>query len=260
MSRYQFNDLRQETLYGKTIYKFTKPYYFKKIGTVKYEYVILSFAFAYGMAFSDEGHHRRNRTGGGHERSNVEVFSNTFLGKLGEFAVYQYFKSFGIFMPFPDITIAGENEWDDYDFEYNSQKIGVKTTKSFGNLLLLETGDWNNNAQYIPNLNKGKSDYNHFLFVRVKYDVESRLRKRDLLKEATIQPELLEKELSDFSYEFDLSYIPIDFIRQVINDSKTVVKGNYLNNTYTELDADNYYIQSGDMIKIDWFRQKLLGN
>jgi hypothetical protein len=48
--------------------------------------------------------------------------------------------------------------------------ISIKATKHFGQLLLLETKDWNNNGQYIPNLSLEKqSQYDYFILVRTNY-------------------------------------------------------------------------------------------
>src|SRR5690625_4244164 len=91
--------------YGKNIYTFTNTFSFTNYGQLKYEYVIASYAFAYAMSFSSEGHHRRTRSGGSNRRKNVDLFCDTFLGKLGEFSVYQYFRDNGIFIDYPDVSI-----------------------------------------------------------------------------------------------------------------------------------------------------------
>src|SRR5699024_2113484 len=143
----------------------------------KYEYAIASYAFAYAMSFSKEGHHRRTRSGGSSNRRNVEVFCNTFLGKMGEFAVYQYLRQHGVSIDYPDVSIMGVGQWDSYDFVYKNKRIGVKTTKRFGNLLLLETKDWNQNAQYTPNIRNGNSNYDEMLFVGVDSNIVANLKK-----------------------------------------------------------------------------------
>lgn len=238
---------------GDRIYKFIKPFNFANYGELKYEYTIASYAFAYAMSFSAEGHHRRTRSGGSKKRRNVELFCDTFLGKLGEFAVYQYFRDNGIFIDYPDVSIMGMGQWDSYDFIYKGKRIGVKTTKSFGNLLLLETKDWNQNAQYIPNLKSGNSDYDDMLFVRVKFDMVKNLKKQNLYYQDNIDVRILHKEFNKSAYQFDISHIPIDLIRLAIQNQLIINKGDFLQTKKTALDAQNYYIQSKDMFNISGY-------
>ncbi|MBS3678925.1 hypothetical protein KGF86_01735 [Ornithinibacillus massiliensis] len=233
---------------NKKIYNFTNTYPFKSLGKIKYEYALSSFAFAYNMSFSAEGHHRVYRSGGTEKRKKVQVFCDTFIGKLGEFAVYQYFKDNGIQLPYPDLTIMGEGEWDSYDFTFENRKIGVKTTKTKGNLLLLETKDWNENAQYLPNLKKGSATYTDFLFVRVDTNIVSNLKQKWLYKNDYIDKKVLEEEFQKSSCNFDIAYIPIALVKQAIQQKAIIEKDSYLYTT--RIDANNYYIQSGDMIFI----------
>lgn len=187
----------------------------------------------------------------------MEVFCDTFLGKLGEFSVYQYFKQGGINLDYPDMSIMGLEEWDSYDFVYKNLNIGVKTTKSFGNLLLLETKDWNENAQYIPNLRNGNADYDDMLFIRVDTDLVENIKKKRLYYSDEIDVNILQQETSKDSYEFDLSHIPMDLIKQIVKEKVIINKNDYLQSKKTKMDAQNYYIQSGDMCNIHNFRDYL---
>ncbi|PEE20054.1 hypothetical protein CON95_31140, partial [Bacillus toyonensis] len=90
--------------------------------------------------------------------------------------------------------------WDSYDFVYKRRKIGVKTTKSFGNLILLETKDWNQNAQYIPNLNRGSADYDDMLFVRVTTDIVANLKSQKLYYQDNIDKNVLQQEFNKGRY------------------------------------------------------------
>lgn len=244
--------------YGDKIYQFTSPFKFANHGKLKYQYAIASYAFAYSMSFSDEGYHRRTRSGGTNKRKKVEVFCNTFLGKLGEFAVYQYFRQHGLKIDYPDLSIMGQGKWDTYDFTYKGRKIGVKTTKSYGQLLLLETKDWNYHAQYIPNLNNGSADYDDVLFVRVKCNIEKNLKEQGKYYSNNISIYLLQKEFNRATYEFDISYVPIDLIKLAIKNQLIIDKDDYLQNKKTKMDAQNYYIQAGDMIKISYYINQIL--
>ncbi|MGG3915996.1 hypothetical protein [Rossellomorea vietnamensis] len=244
---------------GNNIYKYTKPFYFSNMGTIKYEYLIASYAFSYAMSFSEEGHHRRTRSGGSKSRKNVEVFCDAFIGKLGEFAVYQYFKDNGVLLNYPDVSIMGQGEWDSYDFIYKGRKIGAKTTKSIGNLLLLETKDWNQNAQYIPNLKTGNADYDDMLFVRVDSNIVSNLKEKKLYYNNEIDIDILEEEFKKGTYQFDISHVPIDTIKLAIQNKLIINKNDYLQSLDTKMDAQNYYIQSLDMFQINGYINTLKG-
>jgi hypothetical protein len=242
---------------GNNIYIYTNAYPFANYGTLKYEYIIASYAFAYAMSFSEEGHHRRTRSGGSNNRKNVEVFCNTFLGKLGEFAVYQYFREYKLTIDYPDVSIMGAGQWDSYDFVYKGRKIGVKTTKSFGNLILLETKDWNQNAQYIPNLTNGNADYDDMLFVRVSTDIVANLKHQRLYYNDIISVNVLQQEFKKGTYKFDISHVPIDLIKLAIKEKLIINKNDYLQSKETKMDAQNYYIQSADMCGIHGYVSQL---
>ena len=101
-----------------------------------------AFNFSYDMSFGHVGAHRDHRSGGTHHRKRGEIFANTFQGKLAEFATYEYLKSRGIEIEDPDISVYGLSQWDSYDLKANDKVINIKSTKEFGNLLLLERADW----------------------------------------------------------------------------------------------------------------------
>jgi len=90
-----------------------------------------SFAFAYSMVFGD-GHHRKHRSGGQHNRKNGELFANTFQGKLAEFMVYNELKKEGLTeLSDLDTSIHGKGIWDDTDLEYKGKKINIKSASFF---------------------------------------------------------------------------------------------------------------------------------
>ena len=55
-----------------------------------------------------------------------------------------------------------------------------------------------------------------------------------------------------FKYNI-VGFITNNELKQIINLNYKIERGNYLNRkaSYTRLDADNYYIQSGDFHEID---------
>lgn len=126
---------------------------FTNFGEIPLEYVKLSFDFAYDMTFGRVGQHRAYRTGGTHVRKNGEIFANAFQGKLCEFAIYLELKDKHD-VDMPDLTVNPLGEWDDYDFRIDNYNISVKSTKFFGQLLLLEKNDWTRFGEYIPNNNE----------------------------------------------------------------------------------------------------------
>lgn len=119
--------------------------------TISLDIVERVFEFAYRMTFGKSGEHTANRTGGSHVRKNGEIFSNAFQGKLAEFALYGYLKKSGQASTELDINSYELGKWDDTDLEVQNKQISIKSTKSFGNLLLLEKDDWDENGNYLPN-------------------------------------------------------------------------------------------------------------
>jgi hypothetical protein len=185
--------------------------------------------FANNMTSKQQGEHREYRTGGSHYRSSKEIFINAFQGKLAEVAFYEYFKDKGLPINQPDFDTYPKGQWDTFDFLINNKKINVKSTKHFGNLMLLEQGDWNNNAEYIPNINSNNHIYDLFVLLRIdsrtnKYDIPGFVTRSDLL--------------------------------QIIEKQHIIKKGQLLNGRIP-MDANNYYIQAGDMRNINTFRSFL---
>ena len=177
------------------------------------------------MTISQEGEHREYRTGGSHFRSSKEIFINAFQGKLAEVAFYEYFKDKDLQINEPDFETYPKGQWDNFDFMINNKKINVKSTKHFGNLMLLEQGDWNNNAEYIPNIGSNNHIYDLFVLLRIdsktnKYDIPGFITTNDLM--------------------------------HIIQKQHIIKKGEMLNGKIP-MDANNYYVQAGDMRNINTF-------
>ena len=95
--------------------------------------------------------------------------------------------------------------------------------------MLLEQGDWNNNAEYIPNISTNNHIYDLFVLLRIdsktnKYDIPGFVTRSDLL--------------------------------QIIEQQHIIKKGQLLNGKIP-MDANNYYVQAGDMRSISTFRSFL---
>ncbi|GCD13023.1 hypothetical protein [Clostridium tagluense] len=216
-----------------------------------------SFDFAYDMSFGKVGEHRDHRTGGSHKRKNGEIFINTFQGKLSEFSIYEIFKSHGIDIPKPDLEKYELGAWDTCDFDIKGVKLAVKSTKKFGQLLLLETKDWNNKGEYLPNKDSNHALYNYFILVRISPDGDSLMKMNKLLYSEQTDRANLENIILNEKWTYDSpGFIKHTELVQIINDGFIIPRGAMLNGK-TEMDAENYYIQAGDMHDIkDLFKKK----
>ncbi len=233
----------------------TKKKQFKPIHTLKKTTLETSLKFAYDMTFGKNGEHRNHRTGGIYLRKNGEIFANTFQGKLSEFAVYNtLYKDFPN-LNRPDTETYGLGEWDNTDFEVNGKKISVKSTKSFGNLLLLETKDWNKKGEYIPNINKGCAFYDYFILVRINPYCEDLLKQKKILYSEDLDYNILNTTLLNKNWEYDIpGFITGEQLIYAINNNFVINQGDMLNGN-TKMDAQNYYIQSGDMEDISQLKK-----
>ncbi len=233
------------------IYNITKRKEFHSEGNLN-GYLNQAFEFAFSMTFATDGHHRDHRTGGISQRKNAEKFINVFQGKLAEFAIYKKLLDARISTNEPDLRIMGEGIWDDSDFVCSGKKLSVKSAAHFSNLLLLEKEDWNSNGAYIPNLEHGNSIYDYFVFVRVKPDVKQLMREnKEVFLKHNIDKAELKRLMINRSWLMDIpGFIThqdlIDLIKlEFILPQKALLNGKI------EMDATNYYIQSGDLKPFD---------
>ena len=209
------------------------------------------FDFAYAMTFG-EGEHRAHRTGGTMNRKKGQIFINTFQGKLSELGVYNAFakhnkEAYAELSP-PDFEVNGLGKWDENDIEMGKIKFSVKSTKFYGNLLLLETKDWSEKGEYLPNLHSDKNCiYDYFVLVRMKPDGEKMMSAKKLLYSNDINKEELYSLVKSESWEYDIAgYITNEDLKSIIADDLILPQNALLNGTIP-MDAENYYIQSGDM-------------
>ena len=156
-------------------YRVTRRANFTKIGTFKSSTVGSVIDFAFNMTFGSKGEHRHSRSGGTISRGNLEIFTNTFQGKLSEFAVANVLYKHKDFKE-PDLSTHGLGVWEDADFQLGENAIAVKSTKSYGNLILLESKDWDLQGKYLASVTESRT-YSHIVLVRIKPDAEEILRK-----------------------------------------------------------------------------------
>lgn len=266
------------------IYEFTNKKKFEKDGIFLNNRVKKMFDFAFDMSFGGKGEHRSTRSGGNKIRYNGEKFANTFQGKLAESAVQEYLATKGINLEDPDIDVYGLGEWDRYDYIYknnnNKIKISIKSTKFFGQLLLLETKDWSKDGEYLPNKNRGDSDYinDYFILVRIKPSIENIIKANEFLKKDRLitnesisiaeviakEHEILERlyDIKNNDYNSNFEYeitgvISNETLKHIIKNKYIIPKHSYLGSIKTKMDAENYYIQVGDFKSINDFVKKI---
>lgn len=206
------------------------------------------FSFSYQMTFGKRGVHRNHRSGGSHCRKNGEIFVNTFQGKLAEVLLYEFFKEKKIQISEPDFSISGLGVWDTYDFKIKEKLISVKSTKYYGNLLLLECKDWSEDGKYIPN----NTEYSCFVLVRIKPDFEKIMKENRLLYLDKCNEIALKDLIFNNCWEGEITgFISHeDFKNTIIKEKFIIEQGEKLNGK-VKMDANNYYIQSKDLKNID---------
>lgn len=233
-------------------YLITRKREYRRVSVLKNDTIKEVFDFAYDMAFTDKGQHRNYRSGGIYNRKNGEIFANTFQGKIAECAACDFFYVSGIDTTLkPDYTEMPEGEWDSYDLKVKNKKIAVKSTKHFGQLLLLESKDWNEKGEYIPNLDRGNYEYDAFILIRIKPDCERLMRSKRLLYQNNINKTELFDLISDQIWEYDYAgFITKEDLIYIINNNYVLPQKAMLNGR-TKMDAENYYVQAGDLRKIE---------
>lgn len=222
---------------------------FSPTGTLNPALVETVFDFAYQMTFGQGGEHRAYRTGGTHQRRNGEIFANTFQGKLAEYALFCVLTDKGINVSEPDLGIFSLGKWDSVDLSIGEELISIKSTKSFGNLLLLEEHDWDEQANYIPN----GHGYDYTFLIRMNPFCEDVMKRNRFLYSDSINEATLKKIIMAESWTFDIpGYVTREDLVQIINEGFILPRGSMLNGK-TPMDASNYYIQSGDMRTLESF-------
>lgn len=236
-------------------YEFTTKKIFKSMGVIPREQLINCIEFAANMTFFKKGEHRPYRTGGQIERRVGEIFANTLQGKIAEYAIYNKLKPIYPNIPEPDLDVHELGIWDISDFIIETKHLAIKSTKYYGQLLLLETEDWNYNGNYIPNLNKdNKGYYDYFILVRIKTKIEEIMKANKVLYSDRItedQFNRLKKEILNSDWNYDIpGFITHNDLVKVIKEN-FIIPQNALLGKNTRMDAENYYVQSGDLKNIN---------
>lgn len=226
---------------------------FIRNGIVTLDDVEECFEFAYGMTFGGQGAHRDHRSGGQARRPLGEIFINTFQGKLAEFALYNYAVRVGSFsLEPPDTEMMELSRWDSFDMMIDGMAINVKSTKKRGNLLLLETKDWDDEGNYIPNAEFGCESYDFFVLARVDPDGERVMREHGLLYLDDADEDDLRDAVYSERWRVNLAgFITGEELIGGAISAGQILPQNSLLNGSTRMDAENYYVQCGDMHDIE---------
>ena len=229
--------------YDNNTFNINRKVSFRRFETLTYEFVYDVFEFAYQMTFGKEGEHRNHRTGGTHCRRKAEIFANTFQGKLAEYALFYVLNNLKIEVDKPDLGVYALGRWDSEDLLVSGKSVSVKSTKSFGNLLLLEQKDWDNQANYIPN----GHGYDYTFLIRMDPFCEDILKRNRMLYSDFIDKKTLEQIILSETWSFDIpGYVTREDLVYIINNDYVIPRCAFLNGK-TLMDASNYYVQSGDM-------------
>ena len=221
---------------------------FVPLGSFNVATIETVFNFAYEMSFGKGGAHRDHRSGGTHHRRNGEIFANAFQGKLAECAIYNQFYRFCNISK-PDFATYGLGEWDKADFYIDDYKVSIKSTKSFGNLLLLETKDWDDNATYLPN----DEAYDFTFLVRMNPYCEDILKSNLWLYTDSVKVEELYKAITNSTWRYDIpGFVTLEDLKYIIRNNYVLPQKALLNGKM-KMDAENFYVQAGDMHPISDF-------
>lgn len=219
---------------------------FNPIKQFSRETIEVVFDFAYEMTFGGQGEHRDHRSGGGLRRRKGEIFANTFQGKLAECAIYEELK-LKTNISAPDFSTFGLGEWDTVDLLIDDYKLSIKSTKSFGNLLLLETDDWDCLGRYIPN----NQAYDFTFLVHLNPYCEDILRNNRVLYSDTADYISLKSLICSQKWEYDIpGFVTLQDLCYIIRN-KFIIPRRAMLNGKMPMDAENYYVQSGDMHPIE---------
>ncbi len=239
MSETRFHALRrQDSVYEV---QFKKQY--KPDGKFKYSTVESALNFAFKMTYGKQGEHRNYRSGGTERRGLLQIFSDTFQGKLSEFAFSNFlFPFFGLIEP--DLETYQLGKWDLADFEVNSKSYAIKSTKYYGNLLLLETKDWNSKGEYLQGY-KGPKSYDAIILIRISPDIHNVLS--EIIPGEALDSKILFNKINQFEWKYEFTgFINSQDLAQIIMEGLIIPKGAFLS-ARTRMDAENYYVQSGDL-------------
>ena len=202
------------------------------------------FDFAKEMT-EGEGEHNENSFGSSDfPRDKQTIFRDALQGKIAEIGFYNYFYNKLNIKETPNFEAWGRGEWEDCDFELeDGRKISVKSTKSYGNLLMLEKDRYDEKGYYLETADGSEPiKYDYFFLIRVK-NVESykKIKKKYINGDEYTNLKKVKCEITGYiTYE--------DFLKIIKNDH-LLSAGTKLGST--TLKVDNYYV-CADHLRTDF--------
>ncbi len=195
--------------------------------------------FAQAMAYGNGHHQALAFAGDNHRRSPSQIFRDTLQGKIAEFGIHTFLHRKGVKVDeFPSCEVWGEGEWEDCDFTLNNGvvSVSVKSTKHFGNLLLLECHRYNQEGLYLePSQGTQPIKHDYVFLVRVKGVTHSSVT-------AYNTSSAIKCEVTGFITHMDFC--------ELINRSQIIRKGVKIG---IPMIVDNYYVCANDLHKADGF-------
>lgn len=255
MKKFYYLKRLEENKYG---FVYTED--FKTDGIINEIDVLRCINFAYAMVWG-EGWQRANRSGGITERSDREIFLNTFQGKMTECALYKYLQEHNLRPDAIDFNIYEKGKWDTVDITCNRHRIAVKSTKHYGQLLLLETKDWDENGNYIPNEKTNMGEYDEVVLMRIKPSVDDVIKQKSDFWDINLEEQLA--FLKNIRWEYDFpGYITHEDLKYIIQKHYIIKQGDLLgkikeNYKGIPMDANNYYVQATNMRRKEEFLQRI---
>lgn len=150
-------------------------------------------------------------------------------------------------------SFNSKGKWDTVDLACNNNKIAIKSTKHFGQLLLLETKDWDENGNYIPNEDTNTGEYDEIVLMRIRPNIDDVIKRKPDFWQLDVAEQL--EFLKSIKWEFEISgYITHEDLQYIIRNHYVIKQGDRLgkvkeNYNGIVMDADNYYVQVTNMRK-----------
>ena len=175
-------------------------------------------------------------------RTPQEILKNSITGKLGEFGIYEYFKSLGYDPTYPELLIRNKKgEYDDGDMVVNNRKINIKTAPFFSNLLKLIANDWDENGGYRWGINGIDYSYKAFFLARISPNPH-----KLIFEYPFIDNEIIEY-LQQVYFQMDIpGFINIKDFKKIISNGH-MIKNIQKNLDGKEIDLSFYYCQCGEL-------------
>lgn len=169
-----------------------------------------------------------------------DTFLNAFIGKLGEYSVYNFFKTKGYELEEPETILRQKGEWDDGDLFVEGKKLQIKTTVGNSNFLLMRKKDWDKEGNYLWGKEGVDKDYGAFFLVRIDPDPRKLFTEGASLDEIKSLCENVrwEYEITGFVSKKDLIY--------AIEHNYVIPQGKMLNGKI-KIREDLIYFQAGDL-------------